>query len=65
MPVIRELIHKRPTYSYRRITALLNRRNSNMSMPLLNHKRLYRLMRLETLFLQSAVVGKSIAHMIA
>ena len=52
MPAIRELIRERPTYGYRRITALLNRRNRTAGMPLLNHKRIYRLMRLENLLLQ-------------
>ena len=36
MPAIRELIRERPTYGYRRITALLNRRNRTAGMPLLN-----------------------------
>ena len=52
IPAIRELIHERPTYGYRRITALLNRRNRNAGVPLLNHKRIYRLMRSEHLLLQ-------------
>ena len=42
----------RPTYDYRRITALLNRRNRAAGVPLLNHKRIYRLMRSENLLLQ-------------
>ena len=52
MPAIRELICERQTYGYRRITALLNRRNRTADMPLLNHKRIYRLMRSENLLLQ-------------
>lgn len=49
---IRELVRIRPTYGYRRITALLNRRNRLAGVPLLNNKRIYRLMRSENLLLQ-------------
>ena len=52
MPAIRESIRERPSYGYHRITALLNRRNRSAGVPLLNHKRIYRLMRLENLLLQ-------------
>ena len=44
LPLIRRLVDERPTYGYRRITALLRRKlaKSNQSLP--NHKRVYRLM---------------------
>jgi putative transposase len=41
---LRILVDERPTYGYRRITALLNRERLKNSLPRLNHKRIYRLM---------------------
>ncbi len=48
---IRELVATRPTYGYRRITALLNRRFANENRPLVNHKRVYRIMKQHGLLL--------------
>jgi putative transposase len=42
---LRSLVDERPTYGYRRITALMNRERLKTSLPRLNHKRVYRLMR--------------------
>jgi transposase InsO family protein len=50
--VVRELVDQRPTYGYRRITAVLNRRREAEGLPRLNHKRIYRLMRLRGLLLE-------------
>jgi len=44
LPVIRAIVDERPTYGYRRIGALLNRERQRRDLPLLNHKRIYRLM---------------------
>ena len=54
LPLIRRLVDQRPTYGYRRITALLRRNlaKSNESLP--NHKRVYRLMRQHGLLLQKS-----------
>ncbi len=52
LPLIRELVGKRPTYGYRRITALLNRQFRNACQPTVNHKRIYRIMRSAGLLLQ-------------
>ena len=41
---IRQLTDARPTYGYRRITALLNRARRAAGVPLVNHKRVFRLM---------------------
>ena len=41
---LRALVDERPTYGYRRITALTNRERLKNSLPRLNHKRIYRLM---------------------
>jgi len=37
--MIRELVDAHPTYGYRRMTALLNRRFRTNGEPLVNHKR--------------------------
>ena len=42
---IRDLVGERPTYGYRRITALLNRERSHENRPRINHKRVYRIMK--------------------
>ena len=44
LPAIRAIVDERPTYGYRRVGALLNRERRSQGLPLLNHKRLYRLM---------------------
>ena len=45
LPVIRRLVDTRPTYGYRRITALLRRELARDDRPRVNHKRVYRIMR--------------------
>ncbi len=52
LPLIKELVDARPTYGYRRITALLNRRFNAAGQPRVNHKRIYRIMELHGLLLQ-------------
>jgi putative transposase len=49
---LRTLVDERPTYGYRRITALLNRQRLKNSLPRLNHKRIYRLMSQNGMLLQ-------------
>ncbi len=52
LPLIRQLIDERPTYGYRRITALLNLRLAAHGQPKVNAKRVYRIMRVNALLLQ-------------
>jgi putative transposase len=52
LPCIRELVDERPTYGYRRITVLLNRRRISAGEPRVNHKRVYRIMQQNGLLLQ-------------
>jgi len=52
LPLIREFVDSRPTYGYRRITALLNRRFAAAGDPRVNHKRIFRIMKLHGLLLQ-------------
>ncbi len=49
---IRAITDARPTYGYRRVTALLNRARRSSGEPQLNHKRVFRLMRQASLLLQ-------------
>lgn len=49
---LRTLVDERPTYGYRRITALMNRERLKTRLPRLNHKRVYRLMSQNSLLLQ-------------
>ena len=48
---IRKLVAERPTYGYRRITALLNRALAEENKPRINHKRVYRIMKQHGLLL--------------
>jgi putative transposase len=48
---IRRLVDERPTYGYRRITALVNRELTRENKPLVNHKRVYRIMKQHGLLL--------------
>lgn len=41
---IRPIVDERPTYSYRRIGAILNKQRREQGLPPVNHKRVYRLM---------------------
>jgi transposase InsO family protein len=51
VPLIRVLVAKRPTYGYRRITAILNRLLRKDGHKLVNHKRVYRIMQLNQMLL--------------
>ena len=51
LPRVRLLVDERPTYGYRRITALLNRALAREGWPRVNHKRVYRLMQIHGLLL--------------
>lgn len=44
LPLIEKLIRERPTYGYRRLTAVLNREFAASVAPVVNHKRIHRIM---------------------
>ena len=44
LPIIRRLVDQRPTYGYRRIAALLNRERRAADQPVVNAKRVHRIM---------------------
>ena len=52
LPRIQALVAKRPTYGYRRITAILNRQLRSESLASVNTKRVYRIMQRNNLLLQ-------------
>ena len=51
LPLITTLVAARPTYGYRRITALLNRQLRAQGLAPVNHKRVYRIMQANNLLL--------------
>ncbi|HAT7073857.1 TPA: IS3 family transposase [Legionella pneumophila] len=51
LPYIREITDKRSSYGYRRVTALLNHRLQSEGRLRVNHKRVYRIMKLNNLLL--------------
>lgn len=51
VPRIMTLVAARPTYGYRRITALLNRQLRSDGAAAVNHKRVYRIMKAHNLLL--------------
>jgi putative transposase len=52
LATLRTLVDERPTYGYRRITALVNRERLKTGLCRVNHKRVYRLMSQNGLLLQ-------------
>ena len=51
LPLITALVTARPTYGYRRITAILNRQLRTQGLVPVNHKRVYRIMQTNKLLL--------------
>ena len=51
LPLIHRLVDRRPTYGYRRITALVNRELTSAGEPAVNHKRVFRIMRQNAMLL--------------
>ena len=51
VPLITALVSARPTYGYRRITAILNRQLRSEGLAPVNHKRVYRIMKAHNLLL--------------
>jgi transposase InsO family protein len=52
LPRIERLVAERPTYGYRRITAVLNRKLKAEGLAPVNHKRVYRIMKTNNLLLE-------------
>jgi transposase InsO family protein len=52
LALIRKIADQRATYGYRRVTAILNRLLAEKGQPHVNHKRIYRIMKLNNLLLQ-------------
>lgn len=52
LPLIRRFVDERPTYGYRRITALVNRELVKQGLPPANRKRVHRIMHLHSLLLE-------------
>jgi putative transposase len=51
LPLIRNIIDNRPTYGYRRVAAIVNRLRRKAGGPVINHKKMYRLMKAHGLLL--------------
>ncbi len=54
LPIIRQVIDKRPTYGYKRVAALTNRILKVSTRSPMNRKRVYRLMKMHGLILPKA-----------
>ena len=54
LPLIRAIVDARPTYGYRRVGAVLNRRLALLGKAAANHKRVFRIMQLNGLLLVTA-----------
>lgn len=52
LPLIRAIIGERATYGYRRVTAIMNRMLRGKGEAVVNHKRVYRIMKKNNLLLQ-------------
>lgn len=58
-PLITALVAARPTYGYRRITAILNRKLRTEGSAPVNHKRVYRIMQGQNLLLARQYAERS------
>lgn len=52
LPLIRRFVDERPTYGYRRITALVNRQLTAKGLPVVNRKLVHRIMQQAALLLE-------------
>ena len=59
LPLITALVAVRPSYGYRRITAVLNRQLRARGLAPANHKRVYRIMQANSLLLARKHAGRS------
>jgi len=48
---IKQIIGERPTYGYRRVTAIMRAKRKELGQKMINHKRVYRLMKVNNLLL--------------
>jgi transposase InsO family protein len=62
LPLVLEIMGERPTYGYRRMHALLNKKLHALGMQRVNHKRVYRIMRLHGLLLARHTGGPALAR---
>ena len=60
LPRIKRFVAKRPTYGYRRITAVLNRELRAAGLSSVNHKRVYRIMKANNLTSDVIRVGQKL-----
>lgn len=60
--LIKEILHERPTYGYKRITAILRGKLKARNLGIVNHKKVYRVMRLHHLLLQKPKCKPQRAH---
>ncbi len=56
---IRSIVSLRPTYGYKRVTAMVNRMRLTLGHPRLNKKRIYRIMRMNGLLLPKSAVTRT------
>lgn len=59
---IKRILAKRPTYGYRRVAAVINHALKSKGDPLVNHKRIYRVMKNNRLLLKKPEVKEKRAH---
>ena len=60
--LVKDTITQKPTYGYRRVTALLNAKLKKLGLAFVNHKRIYRLMSKNGLLLQKRPIKPKRAH---
>lgn len=59
---IKAILAQRPTYGYRRVAAMINHSLKSKGDPLVNHKRIYRVMKQHKLLLKKPKVKERRAH---
>ena len=59
LPAIRQIVDERPSYGYRRITAVLNRQLRAKGVPIVNAKRVLRILQVNGLTLERHTARRS------
>lgn len=58
LSLINDVVEKRPTYGYKRVTAMINKKRKNNNLPIYNRKRIYRVMSIYGLTFKGQAIKK-------
>ena len=59
---IKIIINKRPSYGYKRVTAMINKKRISLGLKIINKKRIYRVMSMNSLLLPKSLSNRNKGH---